>query len=194
MMYAAIKQRIPGRMKRIVRRSLEGIRDSIAYRIGQKSGQFEGVSHIIFVCKGNICRSSFAEYYMKSKISGDRLVIESCGLDVDQGNFSPSEAVLVGSEYGLDLQRHTARALNTCDMGKADLIVPMEYRQYLRLKLLFPESEGKIRLLRDFAPWPECWMCNIDDPFGQEEGEFRKCFHTIKSAVDRLTYKIGERV
>lgn len=142
--------------------------------------------HIVFVCKGNIYRSAFAEYYLKSISHGGILTVESCGLDVDQGIFSPPGAVQIGREFGVDLSMHHSKGLATCNLPKADLILPMEYQQFLRLTALFPEYQGKIRLLRDFAPWPIRLMCNIYDPYGLEEVEIRRCFLLIKKALSGL--------
>ena len=112
--------------------------------------------------------------------------VESCGLDVDQGAFSPPHAVQVGREFGLELSGHRSKGVGECDLYNADLIVPMEYRHYLRLVEMFPEQRSKIRLLRDFAPWPVCLMFNTYDPYGLGHSEFRRCFRGMKRALDKL--------
>jgi protein-tyrosine phosphatase len=148
------------------------------------------VRHIVFVCKGNLCRSSFAEYYLKLLLSDQTIKIESCGLDVDQGGFSPQDAVMVGKEFGVDLSMNYSKGLAACDLPNADLIVTMEYKQYRRLKNIFPENTKKIRLLGEFLPWPECLRCNIFDPYGLGPIEFRKCFRDIQRALNILKCKI----
>lgn len=96
------------------------------------------------------------------------------------------EAVIVGREFGIQLDDHCSKGLSACEIEKADLIVPMEHGQYIRLVAMFPKHRGKIRLLRDFSPWPDRLMCNIDDPFGLGAGEFRRCFRTMTKALNRL--------
>jgi protein-tyrosine phosphatase len=142
--------------------------------------------HIIFVCKGNICRSAFAEHYLRRQVPDGTLRIESCGLDVDQGTFPPAMAVRVAREFGLDLALHRSKGLVACDVHNADLVLPMEFWQYLRLTAMFPDEKGKIRLLRDFAPWPVRLFCNIHDPYGFGENEFRRCFRRLQKALDGL--------
>lgn len=112
--------------------------------------------------------------------------IESCGLDVEQGIFSPSEAIKVGREFGVDLTGHRSKGLAACDMEEADEIIAMEYGQVERLKEMLPAKKEKIRLLRDFAPWPDRLMCNIFDPCGLGESEFRRCFQRMGRALDGL--------
>jgi protein-tyrosine phosphatase len=105
---------------------------------------------------------------------------------VDQGLFSPPEAVCIAKEFGLNLELHQSKGLAACDVHNADLILPMEFRQYLRLRAMFPREQRKIRLLRDFAPWPDRLLCNIEDPYGSNENEFRRCFKLLKRALDGL--------
>jgi protein-tyrosine phosphatase len=111
---------------------------------------------------------------------------ESCGLEVGQSNESPPEAVKIGREFGVELTPHRSKSIDGCDLGHADLIIPMEFEQYLQLVAMFPDRRGKIRLLRDFAQWPERHMCNIYDPFGLGEHEFRLCFRKIADALEGL--------
>ncbi|MDO9182500.1 MAG: hypothetical protein Q7U04_08825 [Bacteriovorax sp.] len=142
--------------------------------------------HIVFVCKGNICRSAFAEFYLRKLLLDKNIKIDSCGLDVDQGTQSPQDAVLVAREFEVDLSDHISKGLPACDLQKADLIVTMEFSQYLRLITKIPEYKKKTFILSEFAPWPACLMCNIYDPFGLGEDEFRRCFQKTKFSLDRL--------
>lgn len=181
-----LKQLIPQQMKRTVKRALLNSWDSTRY--GYSKGDLDSGNkhHVIFVCKGNICRSAFAEYYLRSVIAEGTHKIESCGLDVDQGLFSPPEAVSVAKEFKVDLELHQSKGVASCDVHNADLILPMEFQQYLRLKSMYPSKQSKIRLLRDFAPWPDRLLCNINDPYGSDEDEFRRCFKRLQRSLDRL--------
>jgi protein-tyrosine phosphatase len=185
-MLIRLKRALPPGFKRKVRLAFQGGRESIAYRLSRQQQELGDLRHLIFVCKGNICRSAFAEYYLKGLVPQGRVKIESCGLDVDQGVFSPPEAIKVGREFGLDLSRHRSKGLTVCDLLGADLILPMEYRQYLRLVAMFPEYGAKIKMLRDFSPWPSRLLCNINDPFGWGEDEFRSCFGLMQICLEGL--------
>ena len=185
-MLSMIKGMLPRPLKREVRRLVQNAWESPAYRITRRRPTDGTVRHVVFVCKGNICRSAFAEYYFRSVVPEGTLRIESCGIDVNQGDFSPPEAVKVSREFRIDLSGHHSKGIAACDLQNADLIVPMEYGQYLRLTTLRPESKGKVSLLRDFAPWPERTLCNIYDPYGLGESEFRRCFLILQRALDGL--------
>jgi protein-tyrosine phosphatase len=185
-MYSMIKRMVPHPIKRKVRRFLQNMIDSPVYLISRNRFVDRNVRHIVFVCKGNICRSAFAEHYLKYFLSKGNFMIESGGLDVDQGNFSPIDAIAISRKYKVDLSRHHSKGLSCCDLKNADLILPMEFVQYLRLIDIYPEYKEKIRLLRDFAPWPERFFCNIFDPFGHGQDEFHLCFRQMKRALDGL--------
>jgi len=178
-----LKKYLPRQLKRVLRRLVYNLYESFSYRSCQISSKPTYIRHVIFVCKGNICRSSFAEYYLKSILAINVIKIDSCGLDVDQGFLSPPEAIKVGREFGVELGQHFSKGLSSCDFNSANLIVPMEYIQYLRLIELYPQYSYKIRLLRDFAPWPHRLFCNIYDPYGLGENEFRRCFLSMQRCL-----------
>ncbi len=185
-MFSWLKANLDRKFKRNVRRGFQTLFDSAAYRLVRDTFAAKGARHIVFVCKGNICRSAFAEYYLRGLVRSESLRIESCGIDVDQGGISPEEAVLAGREFGVDLAAHCSKRPEACDLESAELIVPMEYGQYRRLIDLYPGYKNKIHLLRDFAPWPDRLFCNIYDPFGLGEVEFRRCFGRMRVPLEGI--------
>lgn len=181
-----IKLFIPNWIKLKLRQTLRTAIESPQYWLKRNNIGSKGFKHIIFVCQGNICRSAFAEYYLRSHVSDAAIRLESCGLDVHQNGPSPDLAIKVGCRFGVDLRPHLSKSYSECDFAKADLIVPMEYSQYLKLIAIFPEYKGKIHLLKDFAGWPSCLACNVYDPFGLDEEIFMACFLKVKDSIDRL--------
>lgn len=191
MKIADLKKLLPRSFKRAAQRLLRSLCDSVAYRlVRQLSGDRE-FRRIVFVCRGNVCRSPFAEHYLRTLGVGANVWIDSCGLEVDQKGGSPPEAIRIAEEFGLDLSAHRSKGMNECDLQGADLIVAMEYCQYLRLRSMFPEKKGKVRLLRDFAPWPESLICNIYDPYGLGIDEFENCFKKMQRAITELNSNLA---
>jgi len=189
-MFRRLKQFIPQEIKRTIRRLSRNVVDSMQYRLFCGSWRREGARHLIFVCKGNICRSAFAEHYFRSRLDG-RLKIESCGLDVDQGTSPPLAAIQAAARAGVDLRGHRSRGLGDSDISRADLILPMEFWQYHRLVALFPDKKENIRLLREFAPGASGLICNIHDPYGLSANDFDVCFRMIREALNRLETRLG---
>ncbi len=177
-------------IKRVCRLLLRNIRDSILYFMTRGKRVSGPISKVVFVCKGNICRSAFADYLLRAETKGKPLSVESCGLNVANRMPAPDEAIATARKFGLDLERHMSRGWESCKLEDVDLILAMEFWQYRQLVELFPHKKGNIALLRQFAPFPENLLCNIDDPFGQSEEIFEKCFRQIRRSVQALKARI----
>jgi protein-tyrosine phosphatase len=189
-MIFAIKQYIPNRVKRAAKRMLRNISDSIQYFAisGHGLGRLQPpggrrLSSIIFVCKGNVCRSAFAELRLRYLLDCNAVEVDSCGMDVDQGEYAPADSVSVTAEFSCSLDGRRSKGLSACDFQAADLICPMEYRQYKRLLQLYPEKKENIILLRNLAPFPWRLFCNIDDPYGLGKNEFRRVYRLIDRSL-----------
>lgn len=192
-MFSSIKAHIPNLLKRNCKGFIYNIVNSLQYYAGSGRFLFRGsplgnkkVSKIIFVCKGNVCRSAFAEDRLKYLLDSDKVHIDSCGVDVDQGSFPPHDSVTIAAEFSCALAVRRAKRLAECDMEGADLILAMEYWQYKRLVQLYPGKKENILLLRSVAPFPYCLFCNIADPFGWGEKEFRKVYRLVDQALGQI--------
>jgi len=186
-MIRQVKKIIPAKFKRDASRTFRSLSESPKYWLTRHKSDRKQFRHIVFVCQGNVCRSVFAEYFLRTHVSDKSVKIESCGLDVGTEGPSPQPAVKVSRGFGLDLRSHLSKSYAACDLQKADLIVPMEYPHYRRLIEMYPECKHKIQVLRDFSPWPERLMCNIYDPYGLGEAEFRQCFEHMTKALECLS-------
>lgn len=162
---------------------LKNLRDSFLYQFSKRYYPNKNPENIVFVCKGNICRSPFAQYQMTA-VNGDRFTVKSFGLEVNTPAPSPQQAKMAALQFGIDLKDHVATPIDQELVERADLILAMEYWQYKKLTMLFPKKKRQIRLLREFTPFPENLLCNIEDPFNKGEIKFILCFDQIKRAVD----------
>lgn len=172
--------------KRETKLIMRNIRDSIRFYLRGKRRLPHSISRIVFVCKGNICRSAFAEYLMRAHDKTASLDIDSCGLDAGGNASAPAEAITIARKFGLHMGGHLSQRWECCDLENADLILAMEYWQYRELMEYFPNKRQNIRLLREFAPFPENLFCNINDPFGGSEERFDKCFRQIERSLKNL--------
>ncbi len=181
------------RLKRRIRLLLTNFRDSVAYLPLRGAALPERIRRVVFVCMGNICRSAFAEALLKASPAASCLMVDSCGLIVPGPCPSPPEAQRGAEAFGVDLQRHVSKPWDRCALNTADLIIAMEYWQYRQLIERMPDKQSSIKLLREFAPFPENLLCNIDDPFGQDPDTVARCFGQIKRAVDALASHVSVR-
>jgi protein-tyrosine phosphatase len=127
---------------------------------------------------------------MRAEAKGKSASVESCGLNVINRMSAPDEALAMATKFGLDLGGHLSRGWEACKFEDADLILAMEFWQYRKLVELFPHKKVNIRLLREFAPFPENLLCNINDPFGQTKEIFEECFRQIQRSIQALNARI----
>ena len=141
---------------------------------------------IAFVCKGNICRSPFADYYLRAKLNGkaDTIRIDSYGLIERVDRPSPDNAVEAAQDYGIDMRSHRSKLLTPKVVQQAGAVFIMDIELYRRVLLTFPESKNKLFFLGSFrknAPSLE-----IIDPYGGDINRFQKIYRQISEAVENL--------
>ncbi|MBE9572723.1 MAG: hypothetical protein IMF11_19020 [Proteobacteria bacterium] len=152
----------------------------------------------LFVCKGNINRSPFAEH-LAGKLVGNTLIEEatfySGGLNVSRSTPPPKEAILAAESFGVQLNGHRSRGINREMIESFDMIVAMETWQLQALKKSFPKYKDKAYLLPLFdtqegAKRHGFSRYNIQDPYGRSLDEFRVCFQRIKRCIEGLFEEI----
>ncbi len=145
-------------------------------------------SPIMIICAGNMCRSPFAEYYMRQKFE-DAGVEGECfsrGLLAMPGRKAPSAALQVGLEFGIDMQDHISQTLLAPDVDRAAMIMVMESGQRQHLSKMRPASIGKIFLLSQPLDGK-----TIADPMGKDDDHFRKVYKEIMMNVDAWVKRFG---
>jgi protein-tyrosine phosphatase len=148
----------------------------------------------LFVCKGNICRSPFAEYLSRTLMSdrtNGNLTFFSAGLEVSVSKPSPKEALLTAEKLGVDLGLHRSRQLDRGMMECYDNVLAMDGRQFRALRRNFPQYQQKIYLLPLFESHQVnedngYARYNIPDPFGGDIEDYKSCFVRIKGCVEKL--------
>jgi len=135
-------------------------------------------SRLFFVCKGNICRSPFAEQLARG------LGIDACsaGLEADAGRRADARAIVVAQRHGVDLAQHRSRRLHALDVKEGDVVVAFEPEHAWKLRSHLPRGTP-IVLLGMFGRLPCAYL---HDPYGLSEGYFDACFARIGEALRAL--------
>lgn len=143
------------------------------------------IRRIIFVCKGNICRSPFAEVVAKEKT---RLPVVSMGYDASGRNKPEALAIKIAEEFGYDMKGSRSTRLDKGSIKCSDLIVVMETSHLNIVKQIIPDVDYQITLLGIWGGKPGL---SIFDPYGRSEARFRYIFDHINSSVRKLMCMLG---
>lgn len=140
------------------------------------------VDRLVFVCKGNICRSAYAEVVARS------LGIEaiSCGIDAIENAPADADAITMAKKLGFDLEDHVSKPIMYLILKKTDLLIAMDPYQaeFLHKNL---EREHATTLL---GLWSRPVLPYIQDPYGYSPEYFEKCFGHIQNSVREIANKI----
>lgn len=113
------------------------------------------MTKILFVCHGNICRSTMAEFLMKYYVEKEGLsrefYIASAATSTEEiGNPVHHGTRRVLSKYGIDCSKKRAIQITSDDYEKYDLIIGMDSYNIRNMKRIFGDDrKNKISLLLD---------------------------------------------
>jgi len=143
---------------------------------------FGSVDRLVFVCKGNICRSAFAEVVARSL--GMEAI--SCGLKTVVAATANVGAINTARALGYDLQAHRTRPIMYVVFRKTDLIVVMEpwHADFIDLYLT------RKHYLTLLGLWHKPAHPHIQDPYGASSAYFKKCFNKIEKSVYGIAAEI----
>lgn len=151
------------------------------------------VQSILFVCKGNICRSPFAEHLAARLLdeAGRRGVrCASAGLAVSAEGVSPKHAVEAARAFGIDLDGHRACQLTEEMMEEYDLVVVTEVPHVEILRRRHPSAMHRVALLplygRERTDRHGYARYNIADPYGKAADVFAVCYAQISHGLADL--------
>lgn len=158
--------------------------------------QTKGKTKILFVCLGNICRSSSAEGVMKQLIEQagreDEFIIDSAGiLSYHQGELPDSRMRAHAARRGYDLT-HRSRPVCTDDFYDFDLIIGMDDRNIddLKDRALSVEAWKKIHRMTEYCT-KFTHADHVPDPYyGGAEG-FEYVLDVLEDACAGLLEMVG---
>ena len=137
------------------------------------------MTHILFVCHGNICRSPMGEFIMKNLIRkaglADSVSVDSVACtaeEIGHDMYPPAKKIL--TTKGIPFSPRRARLITREDYDRADVILAMDYENLRRLThLLGEDKEGKIRLLLSYTGSNR----EVSDPW--YTGDFEETYQDI---------------
>ena len=128
---------------------------------------------ILFICHGNICRSTMSQYVFQDMVHKinltDSFYIDSAATSREEiGNpvYPPARRKL--AEHGISCDGHAARQLTNQDYDKYDLLIGMDSANLRNMhRICGGDPDGKLRLLMDYTDRPG----DVADPWYTEDFE-----------------------
>lgn len=139
---------------------------------------FSTVTRLVFICSGNICRSSLAEVVATSL--GVNAV--SYGLHCRGGDPADPRAIDFARRHKLDLSKHVTTNIRDYDYQPGDLVLGMEPKHIEELEVCGIPSPA----ISAIGLWMDRPRVYIHDPYACTSSFFERCELSIKCSVESL--------
>ncbi len=134
---------------------------------------------VVFICEGNICRSPFAEHYLR--IIRPDINVASAGLQFQSSKMSPLNAIRAAGDSGIDLSLHSSSYVSDLKMEEFDALFVMDKLNFQKIAKGYPHLLSRVYFLDPQVPIP--------DPYGKSVEEFKICYNRIKQLVEEIFSK-----
>lgn len=138
------------------------------------------VERLVFVCKGNVCRSPYAEG--KTRMLGWETA--SFGLNTT-GDVPANPAALRNAQRrGVDLASHRSTQFDPARLRSTDLLLGFEPAHLTLMRAMSGAQDSQMTLV---GLWREDVLRPvIADPYGKSDSYFQACFEHIDGNVAEL--------
>ncbi len=148
------------------------------------------VTRILFICHGNICRSTMAESVMTELVHragrGAEFLIDSAATSTEEiGNPPHRGTVEKLKQEGVPLVPHRARQVKAAEYEAWDHIVYMDAENARGLRRIFKaDPEQKVMRLLDWTSRPD----DVADPWytGNFDATYRDVLAGCKAMLEKL--------
>jgi protein-tyrosine phosphatase len=148
---------------------------------------------ILFVCRGNTCRSPLAEGIVRAKLERNGLLgrvhVDSAGTSGRTDGLSPDpRARRVARAHGIVLGDQRARTFRAADFREFDRIIVFDRENLAEVRRLAGDDDdrGKVSLLLGDE--------ELADPVGGGRDAFEDAFRRIDQASDGVLDDLLERL
>ena len=148
------------------------------------------VTKILFVCHGNICRSTMAQYVMQDLVEKNGLAesffIDSAATSTEEiGNPVDPRTRRKLQEERIHCGNHRARQMTRADYEEFDYLIGMDRNNlHNMMRMLKDDPLGKVSLLLDWTEKPR----DIADPW--YSGNFDLTYEDVTEGCEALFKKL----
>ena len=149
------------------------------------------VTKVLFVCHGNICRSTMAQYVMQDLVEKNGLAnsfsIDSAATSTEEiGNPVDPRTRRKLQQKGIHCGNHRARQMTRADYKSFDYLIGMDQNNLRNmLRILKDDPLEKVSLLLDWTEKPQ----DIADPW--YSGNFDVTYEDVTKGCEALLKKIS---
>lgn len=130
---------------------------------------------ILFVCYGNICRSPFAEAYLRTIVAPE-IQVRSCGYYPVADRICTVEAVFAAKKYGVDLSGHRSRVINDALIEESDVIFVFDEENLQNIITRYPKIRDKVWYVSEVT---KKVPVTIPDPYGKDLAAYEEVYEEI---------------
>lgn len=147
---------------------------------------------ILFVCHGNICRSTMAEFVFKDMLEKEGLAdyfhVESAATSTEElGNPVHYGTARILDRLDIDYSRKRARQMTPKDYREYDLLIGMDHWNIRNMnRIAGGDPEGKISMLLDYTDRPG----EVADPW--YTGNFEVTYRDVKEGCEGILRTLRE--
>lgn len=152
------------------------------------------VTHILFICYGNIMRSPFAGELFKLKVKGTplaKLATDSFGFHQVTGRSAKPQCIEMAQQWGVDLAHHQSKCLNYNDcLEPGTIVIIMDKKNEHILQSYYP----KVRYisLADLIPEHYGFYNEIADPYDRPPEYLKTCYEHINASIEQLVLTLNQ--
>jgi protein-tyrosine-phosphatase len=172
---------LAGRAVRLAQRGLPGRSPVAGTGRDRMPRAIAEADSLLFVCRGNICRSPFAARYAE-RLLGDAKRVRSAGLMEAPDRRSPLVARSVAAEHGVDLDDHRSVVLTDALIAEAGVVVVFDEENRRGVLRRFPGARERVFMLGELDGGAA-----IADPLDRGQAFYRQVYARIAGLLVTLT-------
>ncbi|MBD8633652.1 ATP-grasp domain-containing protein [Oxalobacteraceae sp. CFBP 8755] len=143
---------------------------------------------VLFICQGNINRSSYAELKAGQLFDAAHLRFSSAGMLPRNRRGSPAVAIGAAARHGVSMSAHRSRHASAELLEAADLVIAFDHINLDAVAARYPHLRHRIFLLGDVLPAGDS---QIRDPEGRDETTFLTTYQRIDDCLTALARSAG---
>jgi protein-tyrosine-phosphatase len=140
--------------------------------------------NVLYVCQGNINRSSYAEL-KSTQLFGAGARFTSAGMLPRNQRGSPAVAIAAAARRGVDMSAHRSRHATRAVLEEADLVIAFDRINLDSIAARYPQLKNRVFLLGEASAAPGADP-QILDPEGKDADTFSATYGRIDACLAAL--------